>query len=121
MKVRARTPAAFAAYVGGYLAIIGWFKWVDVYHAHFATAGPLVLAHNVFRVAFIFYLFWIVCAVGALTLRLLADREPKKVATLDHLALSFFAGAGVWHTVLPAWATSISTRCRWRWVSRCQR
>jgi hypothetical protein len=100
MKVRAGTPAAFVAYVSGYLAIIAWFKWVDVYHAHFATAGPLVLAHNVFRVAFIFYLFWIVCAVGMLMLRLLAGRTQNGFIALDDLALSFFAGAGVWHIVL---------------------
>lgn len=34
----------FCAFVGCYLAIVGWFKWVDVYHNHFATDGALVVA-----------------------------------------------------------------------------
>ena len=93
---------AFLAYIAGYCALVAWFKWVDVYHAHFATAGPLLLAHNAFRVLFIFYLFWIVYAVGALALRLCDRQGSMAIATLDQLALRFFAGAGVWHVVLLA-------------------
>ena len=36
----------FLLYVGGYAALIGWFKYVDVYHAHFDDTGILILLHN---------------------------------------------------------------------------
>ena len=61
----ARTPG-FLIYMGGYAALLAWFKLVDVYHAHFASKGLIVVAYNVFRVLFIFYLFWIVYAAGAI-------------------------------------------------------
>src|SRR5215211_760471 len=102
MKVRAGVLISFLAYVAGYCALVAWFKWVDVYHAHFAAAGPLVLTYNAFRVLFIFYLFWIVHAAGALLLRAVAGNTGKSVSPLEHLALSFFAGAGVWHVALLA-------------------
>ena len=91
---------AFITYLAGYGALVAWFKWVDVYHAHFATAGLLVVAYNAFRVLFIFYLFWIVHAAGALLLRAIASNTRQSIGTLEHLALSFFAGAGVWHIAL---------------------
>src|SRR5215212_9851051 len=100
MKVRAGTLVGFLAYLGSYCALVAWFKLVDVYHAHFATAGPLVLAYNAFRVLFIFYLFWIVHAAGALVLRAIDRDATHSVSSLEHLVLSFFAGAGVWHVAL---------------------
>src|SRR3954453_7111986 len=102
MKFRHRTLISLFAYLAGYCALVAWFKWVDVYHAHFATAGPLVLAYNAFRVLFIFYLFWVVHAAGALLLRAFAGNAGESVSPLEHLALSFFAGAGVWHVALLA-------------------
>ncbi|MEA2904151.1 MAG: hypothetical protein QOI12_1538 [Alphaproteobacteria bacterium] len=92
----------FLLFVGGYVALVAWFKSVDVYHTHFSDPGVLVLINNAFRVLFIFYLFWIVQAAGALLLRLLGGPEPEAVGTLDYLALTFFAGTGPWHVVLLA-------------------
>jgi hypothetical protein len=102
MKLRAGALIGFAAYLGGYCALLAWFKRVDVYHAHFATAGLLVVVYNAFRVLFIFYLFWIVHTAGALLLRAIAGDIRQSVSTLEHLALSFFAGAGIWHIALLA-------------------
>jgi hypothetical protein len=65
--------AMFVAYVGFYVALIFWFKGIDVYHAHFLRAGKIVILHNVFRVIFIFYLFLMVHAVGTLVLRLVTS------------------------------------------------
>jgi hypothetical protein len=92
----------FVLYFGGFVALITWFKYVDVYHSHFSDAGVLVLLNNLFRVLFIFYLFWIVQTVGAILLRSLGDLQPDTVGTLDYLALTFFAGTGPWHVALLA-------------------
>ena len=92
----------FVQYFGGFVALITWFKYVDVYHLHFSDAGVLVLLNNLFRVLFIFYLFWMVQTVGAILLRSLGDLQPDTFGTLDYLALTFFAGTGPWHVVLLA-------------------
>src|SRR5256885_6967082 len=81
----------FLLFFGGYAALIAWFKYVDVYHTHFSSTGVLVLLNNVFRVLFIFYLFWIVQAVGAAFLRRFGECNPNTIGTLDYLALTFFA------------------------------
>lgn len=85
-----------------YAAILIWFARVDVYHRHFSEAGPLVFVNNVCRVLFIFYLFWMVHAAGALLLRLVAGRAVPDDGGLDSLALRFFAGTGVWHITMLA-------------------
>lgn len=95
----ARTPG-FLVYTGGYAALLAWFKLVDVYHAHFASRGLIVVAYNAFRVLFIFYLFWIVYAAGALLLRRFG--KFSELQTIERLVLGFFAGAGLWHIALLA-------------------
>jgi hypothetical protein len=95
----ARTPG-FLIYLGGYAALLAWFKLADVYHTQFATKGPTVVIYNGFRVLFIFYLFWIVYAAGALALRW-ASRSAG-LRTVERLVLYFFAGAGLWHLGLLA-------------------
>jgi hypothetical protein len=92
----------FLFYVGGYAALIGWFKYVDVYHAHFSDTGIVILLHNLFRVVFVFYLFWMVQAAGAILLRAVGRLRPDDVGVLNYLALTFFAGAGPWQVVLLA-------------------
>jgi hypothetical protein len=92
----------FLLYVGGYAALIGWFKYVDVYHAHFDDTGILIILHNLFRVAFVFYLFWMVQAAGAILLRAIGMLRPGDVGVLDYLAMTFFAGAGPWQVALLA-------------------
>jgi hypothetical protein len=94
-----RTPG-FLIYLGGYAALLAWFKLADVYHTQFATRGAAVAIYNGFRVLFIFYLFWIVYGVGALALRWTAGFGGLR--TIERLVLGFFAGAGVWHVGLLA-------------------
>src|ERR1700733_5069218 len=97
--------AGLCAFVGCYLAIVGWFKWIDVYHTYFATEGVLVVAYNFLRAVFAFYLFWIVSAPGAILIRALARAGGKTSFTLgaaDAVPLSFFTGAGLWHLILLA-------------------
>src|SRR5437899_890188 len=84
-------------YLGGYITLLAWFKWVDVYHSQFATTGVTISLYNFFRVAFIFYLFWIVHAVGTSVQRLFVSSDRIDVCTLDSLAIRFFTGVGVWH------------------------
>jgi hypothetical protein len=95
----ARTPG-FLIYMGGYAALLAWFKLADVYHTHFATKGLIVVVYNAFRVLFIFYLFWIVYAVGALALRRFG--KFSELQTIERLVLGFFAGTGLWHIALLA-------------------
>jgi hypothetical protein len=99
---RAADVLPFLLFCGGYAGLIAWFKYVDVYQTHFSATGPIILLHNLFRVLFIFYLFWMVQAVGAVLLRFVGGLNRKDLATLDYLALTFFAGAGPWHVVLLA-------------------
>lgn len=87
----------FLLYFGGYVALLIWFKYVDIYHTHFSDAGSLVLLRNLFRVLFIFYLFWVVQTVGAILLRILGVADANVLGTGDYLALTFFAGTGPWH------------------------
>jgi hypothetical protein len=94
--------ASFLLFCGGYAALIGWFKYVDFYHTHFSGTGPLLLFHNLFRILFVFYVFWIVQAAGGRFLRLLGGADPRKLPTAEYMALTFFAGAGPWHLVLLA-------------------
>src|SRR3984885_4049140 len=89
-------------YLGGYITLLAWFKWVDVYHSQFATTGLTIAIYNFFRVAFIFYLFWIVHAVGTTLLRLFVSGDRIDVCTLDSLAIRFFTGVGVWHVAMLA-------------------
>src|ERR1700722_5821588 len=89
-------------YLGGYITLLAWFKWVDVYHSQFATTGLTISIYNFFRVAFIFYLFWIVHAVGTTVLRLFVSSDRIDVCTLDSLAIRFFTGVGVWHVAMLA-------------------
>ena len=95
----ARTPG-FLIYLGGYAALLAWFKLADVYHSHFAAKGLIIVSYNVFRVLFIFYLFWIVYAAGALALRRLGKFSELQI--IERLVLGFFAGAGLWHIALLA-------------------
>src|ERR1700728_4722794 len=91
------------AFVGCYLAIVAWFKWIDVYHTNFATDGVLILAYNVFRILFAFYLFWIISVPGAALIRAFTNTEGKNrcaVNAADMVPLSFFTGAGIWHGAL---------------------
>ena len=102
--VQAACTPGFLIYLGGYAVLLAWFKLVDVYHTQFATRGATVVVYNGFRVLFIFYLFWIVYFVGALTLRW-AGRSAG-LRTIERLVLYFFAGAGLWHIGL-LWAPAI--------------
>jgi hypothetical protein len=92
----------FLLFCSGYAALLAWFKYVDVYHTHFSSTGVLVFLNNLFRLLFIFYLFWMIQAAGAAVLRLVGGRDRDALAPLDYLALTFFAGAGPWHVVLLA-------------------
>lgn len=83
-----------------YLALLIWFRRVDVYHRHFSERGLIVVVYNGFRLLFCFYLFWIVFTAGFLLLRALAPRELAKIGTLERLALCFFAGCGLWHAAM---------------------
>ena len=91
----------FCIYVAGYAAVLAWFKWIDVYHAHFEATGPLVLVYNIARAIFIFYLFGIISIAGSLALRVAVGR-PKGLDGLEHYVLSFFTGAGIWHVAMLA-------------------
>src|SRR5947208_1797381 len=88
-RVRTTVLLRFLLFLGGYAALIAWFMYVDVYHTHFSDAGVVILLHHLYRVLFVFYLFWIVQAVGAVFLRVFGKVDPCALGTLDYLALTF--------------------------------
>jgi hypothetical protein len=90
-----RLTGAFFLFMGGYIALLAWFRLVDVYHAHFSETGILLLGNTIFRILFIFYLIWI--AVGAGTFLIKADKSPgiHPNDAAELLTLTFFAGAGL--------------------------
>jgi hypothetical protein len=90
------------AFMLPYVALLAWFREVDVYHRHFAEPGFIVVAYNCFRVLFIFYLFWIATTAGLLLLRVVLRQELAELGVLERLALGFFTGAGVWHVTMLA-------------------
>jgi hypothetical protein len=85
-----------------YVALLAWFKWVDVYHRHFSQSGFIVIIYNALRVLFIFYLFWMVTTAGLALLRIFARQELAQISIFERLALGFFAGTGVWHLLMLA-------------------
>jgi hypothetical protein len=88
---------ASALFAAPFVALLLWFHYVDVYHRHFSETGWIVGAYNAFRILFIFYLFWIVEATGALLLRMTASSEFALTAPFERIVVCFFAGAGTWH------------------------
>lgn len=101
-RVRPAYIAAWVLYVAAYLALIAFFKGVDVYHTRFGATGPIVLAYNLCRLAFVVYLFWIVHAAGASLLRAIGANAWTDLSPSDRLVAGFFAGTGVWHAALLA-------------------
>jgi len=83
-----------------YVSLLAWFHGVDVYHHHFSESGLIVVVYNLFRVLFIFYLFWMVATVGLLLLHVVARHQLAFVSLPEQLALGFFTGAGIWHVVM---------------------
>src|SRR5260370_18104434 len=88
------------AFVAVYVAILFWFKEVDIYHKEVSTPGTATAIYNLCRTTYIFYLFWIVYQVGNFLLAGVAKDPWKSVGGTDRLAIGFFAGTGVCHAVL---------------------
>lgn len=93
--------AIFALYVAGYAVVLWWLKSADVYHTRFDATGSTVVAYNLARTAFIFYLFWIVTTAGSLALRVTFGKL-EHFGALEYLVLSFFVGAGLSHIAMMA-------------------
>ena len=90
-----------AAAIGGYGAVIFWFSWADVYNTHFFDHGPLLLFYNLMRIALAVALAWLVYAVGAVVLTMVAGFPAvRALSPAERYALGFFTGAGLWHIAL---------------------
>jgi hypothetical protein len=90
----------FVAFVAVYVAIVFWFKYVDVYHQEFSIAGPHVAFYNLSRTLYIFYLFWIVYQAGNFLLTRVAKDAWKSVGGVERIATGFFAGTGICQATL---------------------
>ncbi len=99
---RKRGLYGLVAFVAGYIALILWFKEIDVYHRHFATAGVVGLVNNLFRIAFVGYLFFLVHGTGAIALRLIPGANLARARPLEAAVVRFYAGTGIWHIALLA-------------------
>ena len=86
------------AYAAGFVAVLGVFGILDVYHNRFFHSGHgrAYIAYNLSRVLFLAYAVGGLCAVGRWTLRRVAGGEAAgRLRAIDEVLLTFFAGAAV--------------------------
>lgn len=93
------TPTTVILFLG-YVLLLAYFNFIDVYHHDFFTTGFTVVAYNLFRCFFIFYLIWLFYAAGDLFLGLMLGNSYRTAMTLENTLLAFFSGVGLWHIVL---------------------
>jgi len=84
----------------GYALLLVYFNFIDIYHYYFFTKGSLVVAYNIVRLLFIFYLMLLFYATGDFFLRAMMRNNYRNIMTLDNALLAFFSGLGLWHIVL---------------------
>lgn len=84
-------------FTAGYVLVLGYFNFIDVYHNHFFDKHYAVI-YNVMRLVFTFYFFWMTQLPG----RLLLERLGMLlgILPLDSLIVSFFVGASIWTLLL---------------------
>jgi hypothetical protein len=83
----------FCLFLGGFVAVVAYFNFVDVYDNHYLQRG-LGGIYNAFRVVFIVYLFWLICFTGHKILVFgVGDRPVADIQLHERLALGFFVGA----------------------------
>ena len=88
-----RDLSGYCLFLGGFLAVLFYFGFIDVYDNRFFARGDTGI-YNTFRVVFVAYLFWIVYFTGQRTLLFVAgDRSVAEIDLHDRLALGFFVGA----------------------------
>jgi hypothetical protein len=83
----------FCLFLGGFVAVVAYFNFVDVYDRHYEERGYGGV-YNACRVAFIFYLFWLIYFTGHKILAFVGGERPvAEVQLHERLALGFFVGA----------------------------
>jgi hypothetical protein len=83
----------FCLFLGGFVAVVAYFDFVDVYDNHYLQRG-LGGIYNAFRVVFIVYLFWLIYFTGHKILVFgVGDRPVADIELRERLALGFFVGA----------------------------
>jgi hypothetical protein len=80
-------------FVGGFLAVLFFFNFIDVEHNHYFEAAYSGV-YNAFRIVFIAYLFWIIYFIGyRLLLFVAGGQSVAEIGLQNRLALAFFVGA----------------------------
>ena len=88
-----RDLSGYCLFFGGFLAVLFYFGFIDVYDNHYFARGDTEI-YNAFRVVFMAYFFWIVYFTGQKILLFVAgDRSVAEINLRDRLALGFFVGA----------------------------
>ena len=88
-----RDLSGYCLFVGGFLAVLFYFGFIDVYDNRYFARGDTAI-YNAFRVVFMAYFFWIVYFTGQKILLFVAgDRSVAEINLRDRLALGFFVGA----------------------------
>jgi len=83
----------FCLFLGGFVAVVAYFNFVDVYDNHYLQRGVGGI-YNAVRVVFIVYLFWLIYFTGYKILVFGAGDQPVAGIQLhERLALGFFVGA----------------------------
>jgi hypothetical protein len=63
-------------FTAGYVIVVGYFAYVDVYHDHFFDQA-YSRSYNFFRIVFCAYLFWIVYFSGRGVLLIIRDATEE--------------------------------------------
>ena len=96
-------PVSFVLYglfVGGFVAVILFFRVVDIYGEHYFQSGYSAV-YNVFRVVFAFYLFWLTCFTGLKICALAGGSAAAlELSVAERVAFGFFVGAAVLTAVM---------------------
>src|SRR5882762_11679921 len=83
----------FCLFLGGFVAVVAYFNFVDVYDNHYLQRGPGGI-YNAFRVVFIAYLFWLIYLTAHRLLVFGSANHPvANIQLPKRLALGFFVGA----------------------------
>ena len=93
--------AAIIFLLGGFLGIVGWLHAVDVYHLHFFQSGFDIFLYNFFRSIFVFFLIWLIYAVGYFALLpFVSTKTLNEFTFTERIIIGFSIGVGIWHIVL---------------------
>ena len=84
----------------GFSLVVLYFDVVDLRQLKFFAHGNDVIIYNFVRVAFSFFLIWIIFATGIAIVAAFPVRTRSQMSPAETLVVGFGAGVGVWHVLM---------------------